>query len=51
MSKGGSRELKTLNDAFPKKNERIKFNGYVFTIEHLDKKRIKQVKLTLPGGV
>ncbi|HIC32169.1 MAG TPA: hypothetical protein EYO76_09650, partial [Flavobacteriaceae bacterium] len=26
----------------------IKFENYVFTIESLDKKRIKRVKVTLP---
>ena len=39
-----------ISGAFPKKNDKISFNGYVFTIEHLDKKRIKQLKLTIPGG-
>ena len=33
---------------FPKKNTQITFENYVFTIESLDKKRIKQVKLTIP---
>ncbi|MDG1226835.1 MAG: gliding motility-associated protein GldE [Polaribacter sp.] len=31
---------------FPKKNEKINFKNYTFTIEVLDKKRIKQVKAT-----
>jgi len=31
---------------FPKKNEKIIFKNYTFTIEALDKKRIKQVKAT-----
>ncbi len=31
---------------FPKKNEKINFKNYTFTIEFLDKKRIKQVKAT-----
>ena len=31
---------------FPKKNEKINFKNYTFTIEALDKKRIKQVKAT-----
>ena len=39
-----------ISGAFPKKNDKISFNGYVFTVEHLDKKRIKQLKLTIPGG-
>jgi gliding motility-associated protein GldE len=33
---------------FPKKGEQIVFEEFVFTIESLDKKRIKQLKLTLP---
>lgn len=32
---------------FPKKNEILNFNNYQFKIEALDKKRIKQVKVTL----
>ncbi|CAM1360161.1 gliding motility-associated protein GldE [Tenacibaculum xiamenense] len=31
---------------FPKKGERINFSNYTFTIEALDKRRIKQVKVT-----
>lgn len=34
---------------FPKKNEKIVFKGCVFTIEIVDKKRIKQIKFTLPS--
>ena len=34
--------------SFPKRNSKIKFENYVFTIESLDKKRIKRVKVTLP---
>ena len=33
---------------FPKRNSKINFGKYVFTIEALDKKRIKRVKVTLP---
>lgn len=33
---------------FPKKNEKVSFKNYTFTIEAIDKKRIKQVKITLP---
>jgi len=33
---------------FPKRNSKIHFENYVFTIEALDKKRIKRVKITLP---
>jgi len=37
-----------ISGSFPKKNEKISFHGYVFTIESLDRKRIKQLKITLP---
>jgi gliding motility-associated protein GldE len=37
-----------ISGSFPKRNSEIKFENYVFTIESLDKKRIKQVKVTLP---
>jgi len=33
---------------FPKLGSKINFENYVFTIESLDRKRIKQVKITLP---
>ncbi len=33
---------------FPKRNSKINFENYIFTIEALDKKRIKRVKITLP---
>lgn len=33
---------------FPKKKHKITFNGIIFTIENIDKRRIKQVKVTLP---
>lgn len=36
-----------INGGFPKKNEVIKYESYTFTIEALDNKRIKQIKLTL----
>ncbi|MEZ4854447.1 gliding motility-associated protein GldE [Flavobacterium sp.] len=32
---------------FPKKNQKISFENYLFTIESLDKRRIKQIKVTL----
>ena len=35
-----------ISGKFPKKGEKIKFKNYTFTIEALDKKRIKQVKAT-----
>ena len=37
-----------ISGIFPKKNSKINFKKYVFTIEELDKKRIKQVKFTMP---
>jgi gliding motility-associated protein GldE len=37
-----------ISGIFPKKNSKINFKKYVFTIEELDKKRIKQVKFTIP---
>jgi len=33
---------------FPKKNEKILFQDFIFNIEGIDKKRIKQIKVTLP---
>ena len=32
---------------FPKKGQKISFNGNIFTIESVDKRRIKQIKVTL----
>lgn len=37
-----------INERFPRPNETINFNGFGFKIEHIEKKRIKQVKVTLP---
>ncbi len=37
-----------ISGSFPKKNERILFKGHVFTVESMDRKRIKQLKITLP---
>lgn len=37
-----------ISGGFPKKNEKVFFKDYLFTIESLDKKRIKQLKLTIP---
>ncbi len=34
--------------SFPKKGEKILFNRYQFLVESLDKKRLKQIKVTLP---
>ncbi|OMP32550.1 gliding motility-associated protein GldE [Mangrovimonas sp. DI 80] len=36
-----------ISGLFPKRNSKINFKNYVFTIEALDKKRIKQVKFTI----
>ena len=37
--------------SFPKRGERISFKNYQFTVEGLDKKRLKQIKVTLPHDV
>lgn len=34
--------------SFPKKGEKIQFKDYQFLVESLDKKRLKQIKVTLP---
>ena len=34
--------------AFPRKLDKISFYGFTFLVESMDKKRIKQVKCTLP---
>ena len=36
-----------ISQSFPKKNSKIIFDKYAFTIESIDKKRIKQVKVTI----
>lgn len=36
---------------FPKKGESVVFNNYKFTIESLDTKRLKQIKVSLPHDV
>lgn len=33
---------------FPRKLDKIYFNGFTFLIESMDKKRIKQIKCTIP---
>lgn len=38
-----------ISGSFPKVDSKINFKNYVFTIEALDKKRIKQVKVTIPN--
>ena len=37
--------------SFPKKGEKIVFNNYCFVVESLDKKRLIQIKVTLPHEV
>lgn len=34
--------------SFPKRGEKIQFNGHTFLVESMDKKRLKQIKVTLP---
>ena len=36
-----------ISKSFPKKNSKINFMKFIFTIESIDKKRIKQIKLTI----
>ena len=36
-----------VSGSFPKKGSEINFDNYVFTIEAIDKKRIKQIKVTI----
>ena len=36
-----------ISQSFPKINSRVIFENYIFTIESVDKKRIKQVKVTI----
>ena len=42
--------LLEITGKFPKKHDLIKYRGYQFLIEVVDKKRIKQVKITLPAN-
>ena len=37
-----------ISGSFPKRDSKINYENYVFTIEALDKKRIKRVKVTIP---
>ncbi|WP_130735724.1 gliding motility-associated protein GldE [Flavobacterium sp. J27] len=39
--------LLEISGNFPKKNQKITFNTYVFTVESVDKRRIKQIKVTI----
>ena len=36
-----------ISKSFPRKNSKINFMKFVFKIESIDKKRIKQIKLTI----
>jgi gliding motility-associated protein GldE len=38
-----------ISGSFPKLGSKINFDNYVFNVEALDKKRVKQVKITLPN--
>ncbi|MFD0799017.1 gliding motility-associated protein GldE [Maribacter chungangensis] len=38
-----------LAGSFPKRGEEVRFGGYTFIVESLDKKRLKQIKVTLPN--
>ncbi len=40
--------LLELAGRIPKKNEKIKFEGFLFTVEAADKRRIKRIKVTTP---
>jgi gliding motility-associated protein GldE len=40
--------LLEISKRFPKKGQKIRFEGYVFTVEEIDQLRIKQVKVLLP---
>jgi gliding motility-associated protein GldE len=42
--------LLEISRGFPKKNEILLFDDYSFTIEVIDKKRIKQIKMTILNG-
>jgi len=37
--------------SFPKRGEKVVFKNYEFVVESLDKKRLKQIKITLPHEV
>ncbi|MES2487897.1 MAG: gliding motility-associated protein GldE [Bacteroidota bacterium] len=39
--------LLEINGNFPEKGQKIYFNGNIFTVESVDKRRIKQIKVTL----
>jgi len=37
-----------ISGSFPRINSKINFEDYVFTVESMDKKRLKRIKMTLP---
>ncbi|MDX1328355.1 MAG: gliding motility-associated protein GldE [Arenibacter sp.] len=37
--------------SFPKRGDTVRFKNYKFVVESLDKKRLKQIKVTLPNDV
>ena len=41
--------LLEISGSFPRKNDVILFDGYSFTVEAVDKKRIKQIKVSITG--
>lgn len=40
-----------ISGSFPKRGEKVNFEAYQFVVESLDKKRLKQIKVTLPNEV
>ncbi len=40
-----------ISGSFPKRGENVVFDGHIFTVESLDKKRLKQIKVKLPHEV
>ena len=38
-----------ISGSFPKRGEKISFERYQFTVESLDRKRLKQIKVNLPN--
>lgn len=34
----------------PKKNEKVKFSNYLFTVEAADKRRVKRIKITIENN-
>jgi putative hemolysin len=40
-----------ISGRFPKKQEKISFENYLFTVEAVDRKRLKQLKVTIVKDV